>query len=140
VNTFPVELRQTPLGPDIAVGAVGAVCPRLPTAADAVAVQPLASVTVTEYVPGATAAKSSVVAPLLHAKVKGATPPLTVRFTDPLAEATHDEEVVVAEADTVQQFSLICPLQLSSTGVVHDSVTPGLIDALLSLQSALLLT
>ena len=102
--------------------------------------QPLPSVTVTEYVPGATADKSSVVAPLLHTNVNGVTPPLTVRFTEPLAEATHDELVAEAEADTVQQFSLICPLQLSSTALLHSSAAPGRIDALLSLQSVLLFT
>jgi hypothetical protein len=37
-----------------------------PTVFDVVVVQPLASVTVSEYVPAATADKSSVIASLLH--------------------------------------------------------------------------
>ena len=35
----------------------------------------------------------------------------------------------------VQQPSFTCPLQLSSTAVVHDSETPGFTDAEASLQS-----
>jgi hypothetical protein len=36
---------------------------------------------------------------------------------------------------TVEQPSLICPLQLSSNAVLHDSVAPAFTAALLSLQS-----
>src|SRR5436853_129707 len=49
-----------------------------------VAVQPLASVTVTLYVPAASEVISCVVAPLLHKYVYGDVPPLTVKLIEPV--------------------------------------------------------
>jgi hypothetical protein len=65
VKVCPVELRQTPIGPEIDVGADGAGVFELPTVYEALAVQ-LPLFTVTLYVPGANPEMSSVVAPLLH--------------------------------------------------------------------------
>ena len=53
-------------------------------ACDNVAVQPLASITVTVYVLGARLVIFCVVAPLLHAYVKGVVPPATFMFIAPL--------------------------------------------------------
>ena len=50
----------------------------------AVAVQPLASVAVTEYVPAERAVRSSVVAPPVQLKVYGAVPPAEVRLIAPV--------------------------------------------------------
>src|SRR5215467_7403108 len=59
-----------------------------------VCVQPLASVTVTLYVPAGILVRSCVVAPLLHAYVNGAVPPATVRSIEPV--------------DAPLQFALTC--------------------------------
>ena len=48
------------------------------------AVQPFASVTVTEYVPAARFVGSSWVVLLLHAYVYGEVPPVAVRLMDPV--------------------------------------------------------
>ncbi len=53
------------------------------TSTEAVAVQPLASVTVTLYVPAERSVISSVTALLLHTKVYGAVPPVTVKSAAP---------------------------------------------------------
>jgi hypothetical protein len=53
----------------------------------------------------------------------------------PLAAAVHVVLVVVALSDKVQQFSLICPLQLSSIEFAQSSVAAGLTALLLSSQS-----
>ena len=54
------------------------------------AVQPFASVTVTEYVPAARLAGSSWVVLLLQAYVYGEVPPVTVRFMDPVLLPKHN--------------------------------------------------
>lgn len=51
---------------------------------DAVLIHPFASVTVTVYVPFESPDKFCVVAPLFHAYVNGAVPPVTVNVTVPL--------------------------------------------------------
>jgi hypothetical protein len=58
----------------------------------------------------------------------------------PLAAAVHVVLVVVALSEREQQFSLICPLQLSSAEFVQSSVAAGLMALFASLQSVLLLT
>ena len=51
-----------------------------------VEVHPKEFVTVTVYVPASNKDKSSVVAPLLHKKAKGAPPPVAVKFNNAFAE------------------------------------------------------
>ena len=71
------------------------------TVMDDVAVQLLALVTVTLFVPEASADISSVVAPLLQLKVYGAVAPLAVILIDPLFSPqlafVTTEEIVTAE-------------------------------------------
>jgi hypothetical protein len=84
--------------------------------------------------------KSSVVSPLLHKNVNGATPEVTVRFTPPLVTPEHVTLVATAVALTAQHPSLLEPEQFSSIAFPHTSEAPGLMLALLSLQSLLLVT
>ena len=66
----------------------------------AVAVHPLASVTVTLYVPAASALRFCVVAPLLHKYVYGAVPPLAVTVAVPSVPPIVVTGVDVADAVT----------------------------------------
>src|SRR6188474_327265 len=103
----PLTVRSTePLLAAHAAASVGTapatrVLPGCATVALAVCVQPLASVMVTLYVPAPRPLMSSVVAPLLHTKVYGAVPPLTVRSTDPLLVAHAAASVGTAPATRV---------------------------------------
>jgi hypothetical protein len=136
---LPVELRHTPYGPSSAVGAA-CVWLLLPTVAVAVPWQPLAAVMVTLYVPMPTLLKSSVVRPLLHKKVYGATPEVTVRLTPPLVTPEQVTLLATAVEVTEQHPSSVVPEQFSSVVLPHTSEAPGLIAELLSLQSLLLVT
>ena len=85
---------------------------------DALAVQLLALVTVTLYVPAASAEMSSVVDPLFQIKVYGAEAPLGVILIDPLFSpqlafvtadeiVTPEEPVTVMDEVAVQLFALV---------------------------------
>ena len=60
---------------------------------------PKSSVISTEYVPGRTATKSSVVHPLLHKYVYGAVPPETVKSIYPSCELSQDASVITDAVD-----------------------------------------
>jgi hypothetical protein len=75
---------------------------------------------------------------LFHKNVNGATPDVTVRFTPPLVTPEQATLVDTAVALTAQQPSLLEPEQFSSIEFPQTSDAPGLILALLSLQSLLL--
>ena len=88
------------------------------TVMDALAVQLLALVTVTLYVPAASAEMSSVVDPLFQIKVYGAEAPLGVIFIEPLFSpqlafvtadeiVTPEEPVTVMDEVAVQLFALV---------------------------------
>jgi hypothetical protein len=64
----------------------------------ALVVQPLASVTTTEYVPAGLPARLEVVAPVFHRYVYGAVPPETAVDTAPLLNPLHVTLVAVADA------------------------------------------
>ena len=70
------------------------------TVAEAVVVQPLASVMVTLYVPAISPFISSVVAVLFHSKLYGAVPPVTVKSTVPLLPPLQLTPVATILADS----------------------------------------
>jgi hypothetical protein len=74
-----------------------------------VAVQLLASVTVTVKVPAVRSVRSSLVAPLLQAKAYGVVPPDTVRLTDPLVPAQQVTLVVKTLVEIAVGWLTVAP-------------------------------
>ena len=77
---------------------VGGIISFTVTVADAVPVQPFASVMVTVYVPALSMERSSFVEPVVHIYVYGTVPPEGVRFTVPVP-LLHGIDDPVAVAD-----------------------------------------
>ena len=101
------------------------------TVVDEVAVQLLALVTVTLYVPEANADMSSVVSPLLQLKVYGAVAPFAVRFIAPLfsphlAFVTADEIVIAEEPVTVMDEVAVQLLALVTVTLYVPAARPVL--------------
>ena len=86
-------------------------------ATQVVAVQLLASVTVTQYVPATRLFRSCVVAPPVHKYVYGVAPPVTVRLIDPFAPPKQDTLTAVFvrfgpfAVPTVAQTVLVQPCE-----------------------------
>ena len=68
---------------------------------EAVALQPFASVTVSEYEPAVSPERFDVVAPLLHVYVNGLVPPVTLDVAVPFAAALHSAFVELVLTDNV---------------------------------------